>query len=86
MGKISTNTTNTQQNGFVSGSGISFKKYIGVEQVFYSTISSIINALNSGNLTLNDSGIVGNLEMSGNTTNTTSAYYFKGYLKAPSTG
>lgn len=84
QGRLPTDTTGTQTNGYISGTGVSFKRYGNLGGLTDKTVQGFINGVNSGLFDLLDSGVLPDFAL--NATNTNEAYHFKGYFKAPRTG
>jgi hypothetical protein len=83
-GRLPTDTTRTQINGYVSGTGVSFRRYSRGELLVDGTVQGFIDGINSGLLLMEEEGVLPDLELNG--TNLYHTYLFKGYFKAPRTG
>ena len=83
-GRLPTDTTRTQINGYVSGTGVSFRRYSRGELLVDRTVQGFIDGINSGLLLMEEEGVLPDLELNG--TNLYHTYLFKGYFKAPRTG
>jgi hypothetical protein len=86
FGVLSTNTTGTQINGFISGSGLNYTRY-DITNLSTKSVIGLRNAINgnSSSITIVESSIKGDLQTP-DIYDMTYAQVFKGYFNAPTAG